>query len=202
MRTTNTLEYNETRDAVAHEWARFLELVFSCPCWVPVPNQLSDIKTFCNFWHLNGIILSGGNEEKIRDKTEFGLIDFALKEDLPLIGVCHGFQSLNRFFGGGLHEDSTGAHAGNRHCVTVMPPYSHSKKNLKLNSYHENIIDQKELAGELEIMALSSDGFVEGAVSRTGRLAGIMWHPEREEQYSDFDVKFFRRWFGFGELGA
>ena len=46
---------------------------------------------------IKGIILSGGQDigtNKLRDKTEITLIDFAIKNKIPLIGICRGMQLI------------------------------------------------------------------------------------------------------------
>ena len=54
-----------------------------------------------------GLILSGGNdlysliklkENLIRDKNEIKLIKFALKNKIPILAVCRGFQLVAKFF--------------------------------------------------------------------------------------------------------
>jgi putative glutamine amidotransferase len=72
---------------------------------------------------LDGVLISGGNfdihpsyygETPIRalgaikkDRTEFELelVDLALNEDLPLLGICGGAQAINVALGGSLYQD-------------------------------------------------------------------------------------------------
>ena len=48
-----------------------------------------------------GVVLSGGSDigkNKIRDESEKFLIKFAIKNRIPLIGICRGMQLIGNFF--------------------------------------------------------------------------------------------------------
>ena len=92
---------------------------------------------------LDGVLISGGNfdihpsyygEKPIRalgaikkERTEFELelVDLALNQDLPLLGICGGAQAINVAFGGSLYQD----------IATQLPnadqPRTRSKKETK-----------------------------------------------------------------------
>ena len=81
-----------------------------------VPNSLvndsknevnTKLENFLRTLAIEGIILSGGNnigEEIKRDKTERILLNFALKNKLPLLGICRGMQMIANFAGEKLHH--------------------------------------------------------------------------------------------------
>ena len=39
------------------------------------------------------------------DKSEKLLIEYAMKKDIPILGICRGMQALNVFCGGSLIQD-------------------------------------------------------------------------------------------------
>ena len=51
--------YNEQRDALSHDWPKFLQALNLIPVFIP--NALPDIDEFLNNLDLDGFILSGGD---------------------------------------------------------------------------------------------------------------------------------------------
>ena len=52
----------------------------------------------------------------------------------------------------------------------------------------------KETTDCLEVLAISSDGVVE-AVQHKELPLMVLWHPEREKLFSNFDIQLFREYF-------
>lgn len=180
-----------------------------------VPHRDKDvINEFINIAH--GIILTGGHDpdpllfgeeplpemrniEPVRDEFEMKLIDKAIKNDLPLLGICKGFQVLNLALGGTIVQDinrevnnnikhmqdapeNYPTHTLNVKDKNVANELFAESKNLKVNSFHHQGV--KNLAAPLESQAESADGLVEMASDREGNLLGVQWHPEELENFS------------------
>ena len=192
FRITNADSYEETRDSLSHDWPIFLEKINAVPIWIP--NSLSNLTTFLEQMKLDGIILSGGDnigQFPIRDETEKKLINFAVKKNIPILGVCRGMQVLNEFFGGTNKILNNDDHVGNNHLVQVEHD-SFSKlinsSEITVNSFHRNIIPSSSLAKILNPVALSkTDDTVEAFIHKELPIIGVMWHPEREQK--SFDEK-------------
>ncbi|NDJ27741.1 gamma-glutamyl-gamma-aminobutyrate hydrolase [Campylobacter sp. MIT 12-8780] len=157
----------------------------------------------------NGVILSGGFdihpkfykqsskpllEEvcKKRDEFEFRLIEEAMKQELPIFGICRGMQTLNVFFGGTLHQDlsyekiSVLKHRQKQkpslatHRVDILENSFLSNflpSKIKVNSFHHQGIDT--LAKDFKISAKS--GLVIEAIEyqkSKNLVFGVQWHPE------------------------
>ena len=76
LRVVSVKKYNEKRDALSHDWTRFLEQTNSFPIFIP--NTLENIEEFLTEMKINGIILSGGDnigDFPERDKTEKNIIN-------------------------------------------------------------------------------------------------------------------------------
>ncbi|OUS17509.1 hypothetical protein A9Q97_01635, partial [Rhodospirillales bacterium 47_12_T64] len=89
------------------------------PIIIPALGDLLDIATLVA--NVDGIMLTGSNSnvfpelyetsptpeaepyDQMRDKTTFALIQEALKQEVPLLAICRGFQELNVAMGGSLH---------------------------------------------------------------------------------------------------
>ena len=141
---------------------------------------------------LDGIILSGGDnigKTPIRDDTEKLLIDFAIKKNIPIIGVCRGMQVLNEFFGGSTDILNNDTHVGNNHPVKINDKIISKLINsseIIVNSFHRNIIRTNNLADELKPIVFSNiDDTIEAFVHEKFPIIGVMWHPEREQKLFD-----------------
>lgn len=128
-----------------------------------------------------------------RDFQEKILLDTALREDKPVLGICRGLQFINAALGGTLYQDLP---AQMRSCVNhrQKAPYdepAHSvevfegtplydwlgKEKADVNSCHHQGI--KELATGLKPMAVAPDGLIEAFYRPTSSfVCAVQWHPE------------------------
>ena len=120
MRVVSAIGYDETRDAIATDWSRFLSLTIPDISWIPLPNIGHNIIEYVTKWGLNGFIFTGGNdigEVKIKDETDLTLLEHCLKNRLPAVGICRGLQLLQTYFGGMLHRCSAHEHVATHHSI-------------------------------------------------------------------------------------
>jgi N5-(cytidine 5'-diphosphoramidyl)-L-glutamine hydrolase len=190
LRIINAENYDEKRDAISHDWPLFLEKIKSNI--VLIPNTLTNVEDFLNDIGVNGLILSGGDnigDDKERDDTENKILNFAIKHEIPLLGICRGMQVINKFFNGSIEKNNDSSHVGNSHNITLVNNniVSLMKKNsLKVNSFHNNIITNPNLGKNIEPFAIvDKDKTIEGFFHKTLPIVGIMWHPERDSNNDD-----------------
>ena len=201
MRIVEALSYDESRDALAQDWGRFLAAALPSLPWVPVPNLGKDVVTFVQNWGLNGFILTGGDDwgaNQIRDLTEETVLAFAEENSFPIFGVCRGLQALQLRFGGAMARCRPGAHVGNRHLVRFLGSAGRTGMDgdeMIVNSFHDNAIALAELADDLEAVAVGEDGLVEAAAHRSYPQLGVMWHPERADPFNPSDIQMIRTLF-------
>ena len=159
----------------------------------------------------NGIILTGGEDinplmygdslnlevcETInyrRDTLEKKLMDYALANKIPLIGVCRGMQMLNVANGGSLYGDipsQLGAEVIHRdqgevmheillaeNCPLIFPL---NQDTFMVNSWHHQGL--KEVADILTVVARSYDGLPEAVIVDKKvhpYMLAVQFHPER-----------------------
>ena len=119
-----------------------------------------------------------------RDRWEEVLIQEAIRQEKPILGICRGLQLYNVVTGGSLHQDIAG-HVG-------KPPYELAHEvafeassqlatiygpKATVNSVHRQSL--KDLAPHLVVTASSPDGIIEGVESQEGpAFIGVQWHPE------------------------
>jgi N5-(cytidine 5'-diphosphoramidyl)-L-glutamine hydrolase len=181
LRITNAKKYVEKRDSLSHDWPILLEQLGFSP--LLIPNTLLDIPTFLNEMNVTGLILSGGDnmgDDPLRDKIEKTIIHFAISNNIPLIGICRGMQVINSFFGGKIHNLENSIHVNVHHGVNLKNNFLINDKNIKVNSFHHNVVDQINLGKNLSPFAVSEiDNTVEGFFHNELQIFGVMWHPER-----------------------
>ncbi|MEQ8396071.1 gamma-glutamyl-gamma-aminobutyrate hydrolase family protein [Thalassobaculum sp.] len=196
QRIVQASTYLEPRDALAQDWAHYMNAALPDVPWLPLPNLGSDIVQFARSWNLTGLILSGGEtpgEAPLRDKTESMLIEFARDYDLPILGVCRGLQMLAVHNGCGLAVCDPDRHAATRHKLQIT--HHDAAMPSVVNSFHTMTIIPP-LPASWNILAVEqNDRTIEAISADGGRTVGIMWHPERESTPSNDDIMLFRRHF-------
>ena len=158
----------------------------------------------------SGVLLPGGlgdvdprlyNEDRVHPKTqtnrkrcdfELELIELARKQDLPILGICFGFQILNVYFGGSLYQhlpdefpselthEQQGISSQPCHGVKLegFALQMAGKDFENVNSTHHQGV--KKLAEPLECLGKAEDGLVEAFRDpRSHFVWGVEWHPER-----------------------
>lgn len=190
LRMEHIEKYNEKRDAISHDWVKFLSISNIFPIFIP--NNLKDIEHFIKTMNLDGIILSGGDnkgDDFERDNTEKEIIELAIKNKIPLLGVCRGMQVLNDFFGGSHSISNDSNHIAKHHeieLIGIAPEKLFNSKKFEVNSFHNNLIKKTSLGNDLQEFAVSeNDNTIEGFYHKNFPIMGIMWHPEREENYQN-----------------
>lgn len=168
--------YQERREILALDWGKF----FSKREILPIPLSYEiGIENYSLL--LDGVILSGGNDlsffssdinSLLRDKYESEVIEFCVKNHLPLLGVCRGAQMIAHYFDSSLEKCE--GHIG-EHSIS----WSNGESE-RVNSFHHYKIVL--LGAELEYEAVSEDRGVEAFSHRSLPIYGIMWHPEREKK--------------------
>lgn len=138
--------------------------------------------------HVDMVILSGGDDMDVfpmRDQVEHELIQWAESKDIPLLGVCRGMQVINSYYGGSLHKLGS-MHVASRHDLNAASVSHCCPQNV--NSYHANGIMPEGLGSRLIPYAYAQDQSIEAVMHDEEAIAGIMWHPEREEHPSQCDI--------------
>lgn len=133
--------------------------------------------------------LSKNISEK-RDKFERELLDIALKNNIPILGICRGLQITNAHLGGSLFQ-----HIDNHRNESSSEDLEHSVEIFE-NTFLERIVKQKigivnsahhqavdKVAESLKVSAISNDGIVEAlewkVPENKSPLLLVQWHPER-----------------------
>lgn len=129
-----------------------------------------------------------------RDTLEALIFRTALKEGMPIMGICRGLQVINVEMGGTLYidlpsdldtivthrvEDGYGAnHEVSVVENTLLAGIAEVEAGVVNSAHHQGI---EALGNNLVAMAHSADGLTESiAIGDTSQyLLGVQWHPER-----------------------
>ncbi len=194
LRVDNIQKYDEKRDAISQDWVKFLSKINAYP--VLIPNNLSNIQNFLENFSLDGVILSGGDnigEFPERDETEINILKYAIKKNIPVLGICRGMQIINHYFGGKTITSDTKEHVGKPHSIYFLEKTCIEKigKDVKVNSFHNNLVLKDNLGKNLENIAEAEDRTIEGFFHKKLPIVGVMWHPERDKNI-EFELKFMK----------
>jgi putative glutamine amidotransferase len=152
----------QSYDCLAKTWYTFLnkhEII-------PIPNVIVD-----RDYDFDMLILSGGNASLARLHTELKLYNYALDNNKPILGVCHGAFFLCEITGGTCGDIE--GHRGEEHVVRM------EGHNTIVNSWHgSNIIT---VGPDYTTIATDLDGNIEGFKHNTKPIWGLVWHPEMME---------------------
>lgn len=203
-------------DQTPTAYARCIRSIGYLPILIPISGHQNLAQDYIA--NLDGLIISGGcdinpliygeeprmalsTSDYVRDQWEIALFQAAQKAQLPVLGICRGFQLINVLLGGTLYQDmseisqqevSLVQHIKNgsrfiypQHTIQIKESsilYNLMNKciEVQVNSYHHQAI--KKLGAGLEAVAFSADGLIEAfeqiSAEPNPPLLGVQWHPE------------------------
>lgn len=176
------------------------------PLILPTTEPFNRFTTLFSRHLIHGVLIPGGGDhppsyygqknrhsEDIRPKRsrfEKALIEYCLKQGLPILGICGGMQLLNIVSGGDLYQDldkeyeNPAPHRGTtlRHNVKIVSGSRLHRmidvKRIRVNSTHHQAV--RRLGKHLHATACASDGVIEAIEhDRHPFYIGVQWHPER-----------------------
>ena len=124
-----------------------------------------------------------------RDKLELKLLEWALPQGLPILGICRGSQMINIALGGTLHTDIHAVYVEAPRMRTVLPKKTvHIAEGSRLdrilscnpcrvNALHHQSVDR--VGRGLKVVAHDEAGVIQAIEGGDDRfLMGVQWHPE------------------------
>jgi putative glutamine amidotransferase len=182
--------YGERRDCLDQAWTKFLAACGLLP--LLLPNVTETALALCEVTGIAGLVFTGGNDLAAlggdapeRDIVEYALLDWAERQELPVLGICRGMQVIQQRFGIPLRHVE--GHVAERQVIRIdgVPR--------EVNSYHH--FAALGSRPPFDVWAVAADGVVKAIRHSAQPITGIMWHPERSLPFSPADVALFRRVF-------
>ena len=182
---------NEYRDSIDQALIKLIISTGHSPLLVPNSLIHDDNSEMLEKWLLDhnpeGILISGGNDigQYInRDNTEKYIYHWAVRKNLPVLGICRGMQLIGLLNGTSLKKVKF--HVNERHNVSNT---SNNKESIK-NSYHS--FSLLKCPKNFKVTYTSNDGEIEAIKHNQKKILGIMWHPERENIFMDEDINLIK----------
>lgn len=206
---TSSPDSMPARFSMSRPYITALEATGAIPIIIPL--ALGDTALRNLYERLDGLFVAGGGDvdpanygrekhhktagiDNLRDDTEMTLLRWALADNLPILGVCRGLQTLNVAGGGTLLQDIDELWANPiRHQYFPEKPRDYVAHDIevahhshlsgifggvaRVNSFHHQAVDQ--LGAGYRVTARAPDGVVE-AIEHPDRdfVVGVQWHPE------------------------
>ena len=210
------------RSYVNRDYVRSVLAASGVPLMLPMTDDREAIDQMLSL--CDGLILSGGHDvcpmnynsephrglgeiSPERDEFDIYLYSRAKELDLPLLGICRGFQINAASEGGSIYQD-LGEFPGNalKHSQGHTPsmPSHHitiekgsklekivGKDRITVNSFHHQIVAD---AGEaMNVVAKADDGAIEAIEHKTARFVlGVQWHPEMMHASNPYALALFK----------
>ena len=168
-----------------------------------IPISFSNNLSYLHKIKIDGLIVSGGNgndlykfskkrKNLIRDKFEIKLVNFCIKNKIPILAICRGFQLVADINGSNLIKLRN--HIKKNHQITLKNQIlKYKKKVLNVNSYHSYGI--KKISKNFNVLATHKDGSIEIGFDKTKKILGMMFHPERISKDQIFINKIVKEFF-------
>ena len=140
-----------------------------------------------------GILITGGYTKGSLDDY---LIEYALKNNLPLLGICQGMQSMAMYQSNLRLEEVFNHYQKESYVHEVFLTDSNFKKivgkdKIKVNSYHYQTVRDSNF---FSIVGISNDGLIEVVENKNHPFQiGVQWHPERMLNYDETSNIIFQK---------
>lgn len=128
--------------------------------------------------HPVGIVISPGPCDPDKAGICLDLIEKANGE-MPILGVCLGFQSIGQAYGGKvvrarkvMHGKTSTIHHSGEGVFKGIPD------EFTATRYHSLIVERESLPEELQITAETDDGVIMGIQHISAPVYGVQFHPE------------------------
>jgi GMP synthase-like glutamine amidotransferase len=163
---TQRILYHKGRayDSIEHGWYSYLDEHMLSFIRNDVVQDFDDLAD-----SLDCLIITGGDDSTLRRVVETKIASRMLQRNKPIIGICHGAFLLTDLMGGVVSDVVT--HMDTSHDVL----YFGERKIV--NSYHNLCIStppEKSI-----VLATDDEGYCESWID--GKIAAVVWHPERME---------------------
>lgn len=164
--------------------------------YVLTSDEKSDLEMIIS--RLDGVVLEGG---LVSNQYEEEIAKICIKKDIPILGICSGFNNLIRALGGEVHIDSNIFHNqfGSKiaHEVEIVENSKLfnilKKTKISVNSIHTCIANENEIKEYKIVAKCPIDNTIEAIELENKKFVmGIKWHPELMDAMNPIFAEFVR----------
>lgn len=194
-------EYVEQREMLDVKWGSLFNELNFLPIVLPIE---FDFENYFKEFSIDGLLLTGGNDLNStnkndilsfkRDLFEKKLIDYAITNNIPILGICRGLQVIAEYFGSTMKTVSGQVAIQHRLNINKESKYSKELSYLsKVNSFHNYAIDH--LGEELIVSATNESGIIKAIEHTHYNIFAQMWHSERENPFNEYELNLIKKVF-------
>ena len=164
--------------------------------YVLTDEELNDLEEIIS--RLDGVILEG---RLVSNQYEEEIAKICIKKDIPIIGICSGFNNLIRALGGKVHVDSNIFHNQFGYKIAHEVEIEKGSKlfnilketKINVNSIHTCVVNENEVKGYKVVAKCPNDNTVEAIELENKKFVmGIKWHPELMESMNPIFAEFVK----------
>jgi N5-(cytidine 5'-diphosphoramidyl)-L-glutamine hydrolase len=200
QRLVSNDSYSEIREALDIKWGALFQEIDFLPIVMPIEY---DFEKYFKIIGIDGIFLTGGNDlnslnssdsSAQRDFFEKRLINYGIKNNIPIFGVCRGMQLIAEYFGSDFKKVE--GQVAIKHTLKVNKESKYFNRLIeldKVNSYHDYTVSS--VSDELLISATNDSDVIKSIEHRQYKIFGQMWHSEREGVFIKEELALIRDFF-------
>ncbi len=204
---------DEYRSGISREYSEAVIRAGALPFLLPVTTENKAIWEQVS--RMDGVLLSGGYDiapcyygqqphrnlgkvDGMRDEYEMKILDAAVAQKKPILGICRGIQLMNVYFGGTLLQDVLSADpqifGQDQTCERYLPSHEIEidpgswlggiyGQRAMVNSFHHQAVDT--VASGFYVTAKTGDGIVEAMEDPARKCYAVQFHPEMMAEKDD-----------------
>ena len=138
--------------------------------------------------------LNQNNLSLKRDGFEKKIIQYAIKKNIPIYGMCRGMQIIAEHFGASFKKVK--GQVATRHSLIVNKKSKYFKELNRIstvNSFHNYAIDS--LPKNMMASATNENGIIKAMEHKKYKIFGQMWHSERENFFDKNQTILIKKFF-------
>ena len=101
-----------------------------------------------------------------------------LAGEIPILGICLGYQVLGAAFGGRIKQAPELVHGKTSRMKAEDKSIMQGLDEFKATRYHSLVIEEASLADRFEVIVRTSSGLLMGIADEESQLYGLQFHPE------------------------
>ena len=138
------------------------------------------------------LVISGGNDlikhypiskNLTRASLNNYYFNLAKNKKLPVLGICHGAHFIADKYQAKINKSNK--HVG-YHKIQIL-----NGARIEVLSHHNYVI--KKVSKRFEILANAEDNTVELFKIKKMKVLGIVWHPERQKKFNNFEKNLIKK---------
>lgn len=192
--------YYEIRECLDVNYPKLIEACGFLP--IILPYEI-DFENYFKNIGIDGVILTGGNDlyscnknelSKKRDKFEKKLLQYCMKNNITVFGICRGMQVIAEYFGSAFNKVDNQKNIKHTLKININSKYNKELEKLKaVNSYHNFVIDK--LSEQFIISATNEYNVIKAIEHKEYKIFAQMWHSERESPFIKDEIALIKKIF-------